>query len=250
VLAVVVVACGSPAPLPAVSASVAPQTTQGSVPPGEADPLDPTLAFLRYSCDGHPFALDLLSAPGRAEFEDHLSATALRAFLASGEARHLVPASGWYLAGRDVRTASYVAGVDGDPPFASIDFEIGATGWKVVGYGGCWPKLALEGLNPVMFEFGDVIPGPEATQIEVDATEISCASGRPMGARLRPAQIAETPAAVYVLLTATTQAREQDCPGHPSTRVSLELSTPLGNRPVVDVAVFPFHNPSEPWPRG
>jgi hypothetical protein len=250
-LVAVLAACASPAPPSASAVSIAPQPARSSQPPvGEADPLAPPLAFLRYSCDGHPFALDLLSAPAQAEFEDHLSAAAFRAFLASGEARHLVPARGWYLAGRDLRTASYVAGVEGDPPFASVNLEIRATGWEVVGYGECRPQLALEGMNPVIFEFADEIPGPDATQIEVEASELSCASGRPVGARLQPAQIIETPPAVYVLLTATTQAREQDCPGHRSTSVTLVLSAPLGDRQLLDVGVFPFHNPAEPWPPG
>lgn len=239
---------GPASPPPSPSAS--PSTPPSSSPIAEPEPLDPALAFLRYTCDGHPFALGLLALPGQAELEAHPSADALRAFLASGEAADLVPIGGWYLAGRDERTASYVAAMAGDPPFAEVQLALGDGGWQVVGYGQCRPMLALEGQNPVMFEFADDRPGPGDRQVEVLATELSCAGGRPTGARLRPARIIETPAAVYVLLTAATQPGGHDCPGNPSTRVTLVLTAPLGNRPVLDVAVFPFHDPAEPWPPG
>jgi hypothetical protein len=245
---------GPPASTAAPGASTLPagpgQTTvsQGARPPGEPNPLDPALAFLRYSCGGHPFGLDLLAVPGQAELEDHPSAEALRMFLAGGDASDLVPIGGWHLAGRDAERASYVAQVAGDPPFASIDLAFRDGTWQVDGYGQCRPMLVMEGLNPATFQFVGDVPGPEATRVDVDVTETACAGGRPMGARLRPATVIETDAFVYLLFTATSQDGGQDCPGNPATRVTVELRAPVGDRTVMDVAVFPFHDPSTPWP--
>lgn len=238
------------APVPSATPSGPSQapTSQSPQPPGEPNPLDPALAFLRYSCGGHPFGLDLLAAPGQAELENHPSAEALRQFLAGGAASDLVPIGGWHLAGRDTLRASYVAQVAGDPPFASIDLSFRDGSWHVDGYGQCRPMFEREGLNPATFQFVDGPPEPDATRMELDVTEVACASGRPMGARLQRPTVVENDSFVYLLFVAKSQDGGQDCPSNPATRVTVELRAPVGARTVLDVAVFPFHDPSTPWP--
>ncbi|HEY7524942.1 MAG TPA: hypothetical protein VH720_14930 [Candidatus Limnocylindrales bacterium] len=241
---------GGPSPVrPSVSQSPTGAAGVGeSAPPLDPDPLDPRLTFLRYGCDGHPFGLDLFAVPGRAELEDHPSAEALRTFLAGGEAADLVPIGGWHLAGRDAESASYVAQVAGDPPFASIGASLRDGTWTVEDYGQCRPMVAMEGLNAATFRFVGDAPGPDATRLELDVTEIACAGGRPMGTRLRPATVIETEGFVGLLFTAVTQAGGQDCQGNPATRVTVELGAPVGERRVLDLAVFPFHDPATDWP--
>jgi hypothetical protein len=241
---------GGPSPVrPSVSQSPTGAAGVGESPPLlDPDLLDPALAFLRYSCGGLPFGLDLFAVPGRAELEDHPSADALRTFLAGGEASDLVPIGGWHLAGRDAESASYVAQVAGDPPFASIGVSFRDGDWQVEDYGQCRPEVAMEGLNAATFRFVGDAPGPDATRLAVDVTEGACAGGRPMGARLRPPTVVETATFVYVLFAATSQDGAQDCQGNPATRVTLELSASIGDRRLLDVAVFPFHDPATDWP--
>jgi len=243
---VFIVGCAAP---PGASAPSPSSPETASAPPPHNGQLG-QLADLRYTCGGHPFGFDALTGPGNAELEAHPTADALRAFLAGGEARDLVPNTGWHLAGRDARTASYVALAAGDPPFAEVQLELDAGAWKVVGFGQCRPTLDLEGLNAALFQYAGPPPGPGDRRFDVLVTEIECAGGRPMGARLQRPQIAVTPDAVYVVFTVVAQAGAHDCPSNPSTRVTVELPEPLGERPVRDAAVFPFHDPAEDWPPG
>jgi hypothetical protein len=233
--------CAAPAP---------PVTPSGSAGP-QPEPVDPGLAGVRFSCSGHPFGLALLDEPGTAELEDHPSAEALRQFLAQPNAEaDILPASGWHLAGRDAERASYVAAGPGDPPFVEAQLEIHPAGWKVAGWGQCRPQIALDGLGAATFQFAGRPPGPDTERFDVLVTEMACAGGRPPGVRLLPPQIAKTTDAIFVLFTVRSQAGDLNCPSNPSTQVAIELGEAVGSRRVLDAAVFPFHDPAEPWPPG
>ena len=62
------------------------------------------------------------------------------------------------------------------------------------------------------------------------ATERECASGEPMGDRLRGPQVVETEDAVLIAFAATLQDGDEECPGNPAAAVTVELPAPLGER--------------------
>ena len=74
------------------------------------------------------------------------------------------------------------------------------------------------------------------TEVHVLATELGCASGREMGDALRGPQVLETETQVIIVFAVEPVVGGADCPGNPSTPVTVELSEPLGDRELVDGA--------------
>ncbi len=162
----------------------------------------------------------------------------------------MLPDTGWYLAGRDGRRASFVAPVAGDPPFAHAGVELGPEGWRVVGWGQCRPTVAIDGLGPATWVLDptEPAPGPESTSFAALVTEMACASARAADDRIQPPEVVSTPDVVLVTFGVRPLGGAQSCPGNPSTRIIVELDEPLGERLLVDGSVLPAHDPSEPWP--
>jgi hypothetical protein len=216
-----------------------------SAPPVE---VQPDLSQFEYACgDGHPFGLDLLEHPGGAELEDHPSASAVRAFLAAPDIdADFLPESGWLLAGRDATSASYLAPVDADAPFADARLELTAGEWKVVGWCQGRPQLALDGAGPAIFMFTEP-PAAGDRFIRVVVTELACASGQPMG--LTSEHRWFTAMLTSAVLPSGRPPRRASRPARQSldTREARPRRT---NRSAASrrAAVFPFHDPALPWP--
>ncbi len=108
-------------------------------------------------------------------------------------------------------------------------------GWGSSG-GACKPEVALpEGLNLVAARLDPAaLPSPADTTISLLVTEWACASGREMGDDLLDPQIVETETSVLVAFAAVASPLLDECPGNPSTAVTIELQTPLGDRELLD----------------
>ena len=77
--------------------------------------------------------------------------------------------------------------------------------------------------------------GPEATSFVAMVTERGCASGRDISGLVLPPVIEYANEAVTVsLYVEPLPAGAQDCQGNLPTRVTIELSEPLGDRQLVD----------------
>lgn len=217
----------------------------------EAPPDELVLGDTRYSCGEPPgFLPTILDEPATAETEDHPSAAALRAAIAeAGPDIDLLPESGYWLASRDERVAEYLARepAGADPAFVSATFENDGGTWRLAGWGQCRPQLVLEGLSLATWVLDPdaPAPGPGSRTFDALVTERDCNSGQPMGNRLRPPSVTYGRDSVFVVFAATPSVNQgfATCPSNPPARVRVELSEPLGERRLLDAAVFP---PAEP----
>ena len=208
--------------------------TTSQPPDGGAEP------FL-VSCTDQPFDAAGLEEGGGLPPDAHPAAGGLATIIAEGggDGMDRLPRTGWRLVAASPTYAQFVAPT-GDG-WAVVAFAAADTGWVPDTWGECVPVPFVEGRNLVEWQFDPdrPRPGPDATTATVLATERACASGKPMGDRLQPPAVTYTDAAVVVLLTALPQAGGQDCPGNPSTPVTIELDEPLGNRRLLDGSVYP-----------
>ncbi len=232
-------------------AGCAPTSSQAETPSAEALPDGLALAEMRYSCGEPPgFLPTILDEPATAETEDHPSAAGLRAAIAqAGPDIDMLPESGYWLASRDERVAEYIARepAGADPAFVSATLENQGGFWKLVGWGQCRPQLVLEGLSLATWVLDPDARAPHPGTKTFDALvmERECTSGQPMGARLRPPSVTYGQDSVFVVFFATPQVNQgfATCPMNPPARVRVELSEPLGDRRLLDAALFP---PAEP----
>jgi hypothetical protein len=202
---------------------------------------------LVYACGIFAFP-PTLTDESPIDLKSTAAGTALAQFIDSGQGGEpLLPREGWHVAGMDDSTASFVAPIPGDPPYAEAQAERTKDGWRIVGWGQCRPSLRLQGVKAATWT---IVPGQEinaATQtFMVDVTELACASGKSMGDRLRAPIIAYEPDRVIVTLTVEPLPEDQDCPGNPPTRIRLELAEPLGDRKLFDGGTLPWHDPAIP----
>lgn len=206
---------------------------------------------MRYSCGEPPgFLPTILDEPATAETEDHPSAAALRAAIAqAGPDIDMLPESGYWLASRDERVAEYIARepAGADPDFVSATLENQGGAWRLAGWGQCRPQIVLEGLSLATWVLDPdaPAPGPATRTFDALVTERECTSGQPMGARLQPPSVTYGRDSVFVVFAATPQVNQgfATCPMNPPARVRVELSEPLGDRRLLDAAIFP---PAEP----
>ncbi len=208
--------------------------------------MDP--AALRYTCGEFTFAPDLLTAgPGNDQQADNPAAVALRAHLAeSGPDFEFLPDTGWHLVGVDDRRAEFIAvGADGE--IANVTVENGPNGWRVGGWGGCQPRVALaSGLGAAVWAFDPDQPEPDATTQVFDAlvTEMSCNSGQPADGRIVGPQVIATADTVLVVFAVRPRPGGHDCQGNPAARVTVDLGEPLGNRALLDGGRLPPGDPA------
>jgi hypothetical protein len=194
-----------------------------------------------------PFDPVVLDGPGGAENGGDPVSTALREFLA-GESVEVdgLPDTGWTLVGGTPVLAEFLArDPAGDWAYVGLEQRPGA--WQVAGWGSCRPTAVVEGLSLASWTFPpDAAPlRPDSTSFEALVNERACTGGQEMGARLRPPEIVYGPTTITVLFAVTPLPGNHDCPGNPSTRVTVELREPLGDRTLVDGAFFPPGDPAE-----
>lgn len=154
-----------------------------------------------------------------------------------------MPQGEWVAIHIDEQRATF--GIFSPNSFAHIEFERSGDRWRMDGLGSgppCEPTVVLpEGLNRVIANLDpDSLPNPDSTSIDLLVTEAACASGREMGDALQGPQVVETDTEVLVAFAAVPISdRVINCQGNPSSRVSVELSQPLGNRTIYDGLYVP-----------
>jgi hypothetical protein len=115
--------------------------------------------------------------------------------------------------------------------------------WRATGFGGGCNNLSVaypDGLNQVEINLDpDNPPTPEQTDIALLVTERACASGQPMGDRLLEPQVIEEADRVVLVFAAAVKPGGAECPGNPSTSVTVTLAEPLGSRELLDGGVYP-----------
>lgn len=199
--------------------------------------VDPTNPADLVTCGGRtaPFPLGSLLDPVLAADIDHPAARALAA-AQQAEFGEALPQHDWMVLFVDDAQAGF-AKLDGR--FHYTTFEVVRATWVMESWnsspGGCEPEAAQpEGLGRVELQLDpDSLPGPDDTVITLLATERACAGGRDLGDTLVGPELIETPDAVTVAYAAIP-ALADECLENPSTRVQIELTGPLGDRPILD----------------
>ena len=195
------------------------------------------------TCSGiPPVHFSKLSNPTPIDHVDHPAVEALRALVQERGVWEL-PDGDWQVVEFDEDSATFaVFASDG---FGSAIFErTSRDNWVIVRSGAgrpCEPTVVLpDGLNRVAIRLDPAaLPKPEDSTIHVLTTETECASGREMGDALLGPQLIETDEAVLLAFAAISSVGPAECPGNPSTLVTIELSQPLGQRILYDGLYVP-----------
>jgi len=190
------------------------------------------------TCSGvPPVAYSALSNPVPIGEIDHPSAAALRTLLPESGAWEL-PDGDWHAIHIGADSATFA--VSTPAGFGTARFErTPRDNWIIAGSGigrPCEPVVALpDGLGRVAIRLDpDSPPAPDDTSVHLLVTEVGCASGREIGDALLGPQVIETGEAVLVAFAAISPVGPANCPGNPSTPVTVHLSQPLGRRTLND----------------
>ena len=124
--------------------------------------------------------------------------------------------------------------------FATAMFEFGDQGWQATGWGGCRIEMGLDGYGIATIALDpENPPSANTTTLLLLATERECASGlTPIGREVLPL-VVETDTAVNITTLVESSTGIQNCPSNPAFPISIQLSTPLGNRVIRDTALYP-----------
>ena len=193
------------------------------------------IGSVRYSRLVEPLSVDQV---------DHPAVEALRDELRSPSPEPL-PTGDWSVMRIDDDRATFAI-VDGDVIVGRASFRRAGERWVLSGFGGPnRPCEALVALPPglahveVHLDPGSP-PQPADTSIHLQVREIDCAGGRKMGDALRGPQVIETEDSVLVAFAVVPiTAGAVTCQGNPSTRVTVELSQPLGERELLNAVRVP-----------
>ncbi len=146
---------------------------------------------------------------------------------------------------KDGDTLHYLGG---EPPnLHLVSMKLADGRWKWQGGGGCTAFVRNEGKTTANWAI--LTGGIDQTSLsfEVLANDRQCASGVAAEERVSEADVVETDESVVVTFTATPLEGNQNCPSHAPTRRTVTLQRPLGERRLLDGAVYP---PQEPCRQG
>ena len=198
------------------------------------------------TCGESPFPLEALLDPQPSESADDGAAwrqaiADVNAEWAASAGGELYPSEGWIVLRATGDETSLMAVTDTD--VHQIELVRRDGGWTVESG---WSDVDCELRTELPAGQGTVTwrtdpaepPTPESTTIAVLAREQTCAGGRAMDDRLIGPIVVETADELRISFAAVTLPGEQSCPGNPETAVVVELSAPLGGRPLRDGAVL------------
>jgi hypothetical protein len=119
--------------------------------------------------------------------------------------------------------------------------EEGGEGWQLWRHGDCALRHDLGDLGDAIVALDpDNPPDPTSTTVHLLVTEAACASGKPADGRVTLERLAQLEDRVEVVVGVEPLPGDgQNCPSNPPTPFTVELDEPLGERTVVDVAVYP-----------
>jgi hypothetical protein len=118
--------------------------------------------------------------------------------------------------------------------------EEGGEGWQLWQHGDCALRYDLGGLGDAIVALDpDNPPDPASSQVHLLVTEAACASGKPADGRVTLERRAQLEDRVELVIGVEIQPGAHDCPSNPPTPFTVELDEPLGDRTLLDVAVYP-----------
>lgn len=226
--AVLFAGCGSPTP------------DEGGAAPTPSPSSSP--AYL-YSCGGTPFDPALLEGPGDLENEDSELGQALRDLMETPEGASLERAEEWRVVVEESDRVQVMGRASGEFGFMSAAFERSGDSWEPAGWGDCKPNVIVGDRSPATWKLVEE-PSPDDAELVIDATEIACASGRRLKEHQVRSDVVYGADAVSIVVSADA-ILGGECPGNPPIRLTVPLDEPIGDRVLLDAAVFP---PAQRYP--
>lgn len=119
--------------------------------------------------------------------------------------------------------------------------EEGGEGWQLLQHGDCALRYDLGDLGDAIVALDpDNPPDAASSQVHLLITEIECASGKPADGRVTLERLAQLEDRVELVIGVEAAPGDaQTCQASPPTPFTVELDEPLGDRNVLDVAVYP-----------
>jgi hypothetical protein len=225
----------------AIAAGCGPATLPSVSPTASADQGSGDLRLTCGADDRIVFAPAALSAPGGAEQESDAAAVALREVLETAPG---VPSTGWIRVGQTASIALFVtpAEAGAEAAYHQVQLEFNGGRWTLGTVGGCPPTAFLgEGLGSATWSVDPAGPAITAETRAFDAlvVERACASGQPSDGRIAPPVIVYQADAILITFGVAPRPGAQDCPGNPPGHYEVMLGEPVGDRTLMDAAVFP-----------
>lgn len=217
-------ACGDP-----VSDS-GPDRSEAQGPSAGADTL--------YTCGGDgSFEGERLEGQGKIEDEDSPLGEALRELMSGIDG--VSAEDGWRIVWEKGDRVLVVApNPTGEHPYQSAVFERAGSSWDPQGWGDCSPTVIVGDRSPVLWKLEDQ-PSEEATELAVVLEERACSGGRGLNADNIEIDIDYTEDSIAILVSADPlEDGFYTCPLNPSS-FTIELDEPVGDRSLVDTAVYP-----------
>ncbi len=147
------------------------------------------------------------------------------------------PRDGWRTLTRDDQSAVLANFEVPDGPFLQF-FERTDAGWSWAGSsaGECRLRYALpEGLDYVNVWLDPVQPvNPTSATLHLLVSQEGCSGGASGIEQMQPPEVMETDTAVRVALGVIPPEGSQTCPGNELAPITIELSSPLGDRELLD----------------
>jgi len=179
---------------------------------------------------GSGIGLDPDTPPGRA----------LRSYVESTAGAELgLPRDGWRLASLRLPNAVFVAPTGQGWAFATVAEQADGS-WEFFEGGTCDLVARVPAaLTLASWNLDPATPlAAAASQISVQGHEEACANGKPPDGRLLPVIVDETPTTVTITIVVRRLANA-DCQESPRFPLQVTLSTPLGDRVLLDGSVYP-----------
>ena len=176
--------------------------------------------------------------PAEAEAESGLERddAELRDLVESLERSHPDTVDGWRVVSDDGdRVVAMARRPKGG--YMSASFERSGDRWKPAGFNGdCEPRVALGVRSPATWNLAEE-PGPGDTRLVVMAREIACSSGRRLTQGNTRAHVEYAEEAISIVVTAPVSGG--NCIGNDAWRLEVDLDEPIGDRVLLDAAVYP-----------
>jgi len=184
---------------------------------------------------GRPFLLSALDGPPDidADSDDPLVVALMDSWFDGQEP----PRDGWRTLARDDQSAVLANFEVPDGPLLQF-FERTDAGWSWAGSssGECRLRYAL----PKWLDYvnvwldPDLPPDPTSAIVHLLVSQESCSGGVSGIERMQPPEVIETDTAVRVALGVVPPEGVQSCPGNELAPITIELSSPLGDRELLD----------------
>jgi len=236
--ALVVVACGAPAPSESPSGGAGPSAS-----------VEPVPGNVELACGGEAvFPAEAILVAGTAETGGDLGAQALRTFLASPDGQGF-PAAGWVKVADLPDRVEFVARKPDAGGWSAVAFTRQGENVVVDRAGDCTPAVFLGAEHGGADWWLDpAYPTPTAadTVIRLILRERNCASGTTPAERLEAPAIVYEPEAILVTIAVRERHGDQDCQGNPEFSLEITLEEAIGDRRLLDAGVWPPRGASRP----